>query len=64
MFDIDDSVPPGWLAMRYTVRVESGAPEADVMRVIDHADKHSSILYGFRTALWVERSVEITAPSG
>lgn len=63
MLDIDDSVPPGWLAMRYAVRVESDAPEADVMRVIEHADKHSSLLYGFRTALPVERRVQITAPS-
>ncbi len=64
MFEIDDSAPPGWLAMRYTVRVESTAPEADVQGVIDKADQHSSLLYGFAKPLPIERTVQISAPTG
>jgi uncharacterized OsmC-like protein len=63
MFDIDEGVPPGWTAMRYTVRVESDAPEAEVLRVLDHADRHSSLLDGFSRALPIDRSVHISAPA-
>ena len=59
MLGLDDAVPPGWTGLRYTVRVESPAPEADVQRLIDEADAHSSILYCFARPLDVQRSVEI-----
>lgn len=39
---MSDDVPPGYLAMRYIVTVKSSASEADVMRVLDIADKYSS----------------------
>ena len=39
---VDDDVRPGYTAMRYIVRVSSPAPEADVRRVIDTADRYSS----------------------
>ena len=63
MFDLDASVPPGWLSMRYTVRIESAASEADVLRVLDHADAHSSLLDGFSRALPIDRAVQISAPA-
>ena len=61
MYGVDDSVAPGWGAMRYVVRIESSAPEADVMRVIDYADAHSPLLDDFARALPVTRDVQITA---
>lgn len=39
---VDDAVRPGYGAMRYVVRVDSPAPEDDVRRVIDTADRYSS----------------------
>lgn len=38
---IADDVPPGYLQVRYRVTVTSPAPEADVQRVLDIADKYS-----------------------
>ncbi len=39
---VDDSVRPGYTAIRYVVRVTSPASEEDVRRVIDTADRYSS----------------------
>ena len=63
MFGLDKSQPPGWGAMRYIVRVESSAPEADVQRVLDHADTLSPLLDDFARALPVTREFHITAPT-
>ena len=63
MFGIDDSVPPGWGAVRYVVRIESTAPQADVQRVIDTADKHSPLLYDFSRPLSITRELHISAPA-
>jgi len=61
---IDPSRPVGWSAMRYTVHVESNAPAAEIEALLDHADKHSSILYAFANPIPISRSVKITAPAG
>ena len=63
MFGIDDSVLPGWHAMRYAVTVASSAPDADVRRVLDEADAHSSLLDSFARAVPVSREVKITTPA-
>ena len=63
MFGLDRSKPPGWGAMRYIVRVESSAPEAEVMRVIEHADTLSPLLDDFARALPVSRELHITTPA-
>ena len=63
MFGLDKSQPPGWGAMRYIVRVESSAPEADVLRVLDYADALSPLLDDFSRALSVSREVQIAAPA-
>ena len=39
---VSDDVHPGYTAMRYIVTVKSPAPDADVLRVLDMADRHSS----------------------
>jgi hypothetical protein len=49
--------------MRYIVSVESDAPEADVMRVLDKGDRYSSLLHGFREPIPVEREVRLTQPT-
>lgn len=62
MYGIDDSKPAGWSAMRYTVNIESPAAESEINELIDYADNHSSLLYGFTRPIPVERQVNITAP--
>ena len=53
-------LPAGWTGLRYTVRVKSPAPEADVLRVLDEADAHSPLLDDFSRALKIDRQVQIT----
>jgi uncharacterized OsmC-like protein len=53
-------VPPGYLEVRYVVRVESSAPEADVRRVLDEAEAHSPYLDVFRRAQSCVRTVELS----
>ncbi|MGB2695354.1 MAG: OsmC family protein [Dehalococcoidia bacterium] len=62
MFGIDDSVRPGWTGLRYVVIVESSAPEADVLRLLDEADAHSPLRDDFSRAMTVGREVRISAP--
>jgi uncharacterized OsmC-like protein len=63
MFGLDDNVSPGWGAVRYVVRIESSAPEAEVQRVVEYADKLSPLLDDFRRPLPVTRELHITAPA-
>ena len=63
MFGIDKSKPPGWGALGYVVRIASAAPEADVQRVLDHADSLSPLLDDFARALPVSRELHITTPA-
>lgn len=58
MLYIDDR-PPGFVALRYKVYIESPAPEDEIMRVIEETDKHSPVLDDFRRAIPVKREVEI-----
>jgi uncharacterized OsmC-like protein len=60
---ISDEVPPGYTQVRYTVTVASQAPEADVRRVLDTADRHSPYRDVFARAHDVRREVRIV-PSG
>jgi uncharacterized OsmC-like protein len=54
-------VRPGYLQVRYIVTVESDAPEADIMRVLDEADAHSSYIDVFRDPGDLRREVHIVA---
>lgn len=58
---VSDDVLPGYSAMRYVVRVESSAPEADILRVLDTADRYSSYRDDFMRAVPLAREVQITA---
>jgi uncharacterized OsmC-like protein len=59
---VDPEVRPGYLEMRYTVRVESPAPEGEVLRMLDQADRASSYVDIFSRGVPVRRTVEIQAP--
>ena len=58
---ISDDVPPGYTQVRYIVTVASHAPEADVQRVIDTADRCSPYRDVFARAHDVRREVHIRA---
>ena len=60
---VSDDIPPGYLAMRYVVTVDSSASEADVMRVLDTADRYSSWRDDMTRALPLTREVRLTARS-
>ena len=55
-------VPAGYRQVRYIVSVESDAPEADVLNVLDQADAHSPYLDVFTRALDVRREVRVAQP--
>ncbi|HWD90033.1 MAG TPA: OsmC family protein [Mucilaginibacter sp.] len=52
-------VPPGYLDIRYSVTIDSDAPEEDIMRMLDEADKHSPYLDVFSRAQTCMRQVNI-----
>jgi uncharacterized OsmC-like protein len=55
-------IPAGYSEFRYSVRVESDAPEAEVTALLDEADERSPVLDAFRRAQRVVRSVVVTRP--
>jgi uncharacterized OsmC-like protein len=55
--------PPGYRQVRYVVTAQSPAPEADVLRVLNTADAHSSYLDVFARAQDVHREVRIQQPA-
>jgi uncharacterized OsmC-like protein len=59
---VDDEVPPGYLEMRYVVTVESQAPEADILRVLDIADRHSSWRDDIVRPVPLHRTVRVVSP--
>jgi uncharacterized OsmC-like protein len=60
---VSADVHPGYSEMRYVVRVESQAPESDVLRVLDTADQHSSYRDDFSRAIPLRRQVKLTTPT-
>jgi uncharacterized OsmC-like protein len=58
---IADDVPPGYLQVRYRVTVTSPAPEADVLRMLDLADKYSPYRDVFARAHDVRRETTVIA---
>jgi uncharacterized OsmC-like protein len=61
MYGIDDSVPPGWPAVRYTAVIGSPAPEERVRHLVETADRHSPILDDLRRAVPVRGEHRIAA---
>jgi uncharacterized OsmC-like protein len=56
---VADDVPPGYLQVRYRVTVKSPAPEADVQRMLDIADKYSPYRDVYARAHDVRRETKI-----
>lgn len=56
---IDDSIRPGYSDIVYVVTVDTDAPEADVHRLLDTADRYSSWLDDLRHPVPVSREVHI-----
>lgn len=63
MFGVDDSVPPGWGAVRYTTVISSPAPPERLRELVETADRHSPILDDLRRALPVTGELRIAAPT-
>lgn len=62
LFGTVEAVPPGYLEVRYTVTVDSEAPEQDILRVLDEADNHSPYLDVFSRGQTCIRKVQIFSP--
>ena len=62
-YDLAD-VPMGYEEIRFVVKVESDAPEADVMRVLDEADAHSPYFEVFTRPMRLRREVRIGVKQG
>lgn len=60
LFGVSDS-PPGYLEVRYTVTVETNAPDSDVQRVLDEGDAHSPYLDVFKRAQTCRREVRLVS---
>jgi uncharacterized OsmC-like protein len=56
---IDDTIRPGYTNMAYVVTVDSEASDADIHRLLDAADRHSSWLDDLRNPVPVSREVHI-----
>ena len=68
--DVDDggmfassNSPAGYTEIRYLVRVESDAPRADIIKVLDIGGEHDTYLDNFARAIPCVRSIEIIAPA-
>lgn len=55
-------VSPGYTALRTIVTVESSAPDAEIMAMLDEADRYAHLLSVARDAVPVTREVRIIAP--
>jgi uncharacterized OsmC-like protein len=60
---VADEIPPGYTQVRYIVTVSSRAPEEDVRRVIDTADRYSAYRDVFSRANDLRRELRIVAGS-
>ena len=61
---VSSEVRPGYLEIRYLVRIESSAPEGEVLRVLDTADKYSTFVDVFSNGVPLRREVQISASAG
>ena len=64
MYGVDDSVSPGWPAVRYTAVISSPAPEERVRELVETADRHSPVLDDLRRAVPVSGELRIAAAKG
>lgn len=62
LLGIHKDVPPGYTEVRYTVTIESDAPEQEIMRLIEEGDNRSPYLDVFSRAQTCIRNVKIVSP--
>ena len=60
---LSDEVPPGYTEVRCTVIVTSGAPEADITRLVETAEKYSPYFDVFARETPVRRQLRIVEPA-
>jgi uncharacterized OsmC-like protein len=58
---VSPDIPPGYLAVRYVVNVESPAGEDEVMRLLDTADRYSSWRDDYERSIPLQREVRISS---
>ena len=58
---VDDTVRPGYGEMRCVISIESDAPEADIRRLAETAERHSSWLDDLRHPVPVTSSVQLNS---
>jgi uncharacterized OsmC-like protein len=58
----DANVAPGYSEVRYTVTIESEAPEEEVLKMLNDADQHSPYLDVFGKKQNCKREVHIISP--
>lgn len=58
LFDVDNT-PAYWSAISYHISVESDAPEADIMRVLDKAHRQSHVRGDFEHPHHLKRKITI-----
>ncbi len=61
MFGVDDSIAPGWGAVRYTVVIDSPAPAERIRELFETADRYSPILDDLSRAIPVAGELRIAA---
>ena len=61
IFGTSDAAP-GYSEVRYRVKIQSSADEADIVRLLDEADRHSPYRDVFTRPQHLVRQVEIIAP--
>ncbi len=61
LFGTTTDVQPGYLEVRYTITIESDAPEEDILKMIDEADIHSPYLDVFSRSQKCVRQVHIVS---
>ena len=57
----DKNIPPGYLEVRYTITIESDAPEEKIIQMLDDGDKHSPYLDVFLRPQKCIRKVNIVS---
>ncbi len=63
MLSMEAAARPGYSEVRYHVRVESSAPEADILRVLDEGDILSPYRDVFSAETPMKRTVSIQSPT-
>ena len=63
MLSMESAARPGYSEVRYHVRVESSAPEADILRVLDEGDVLSPYRDVFSARTPLTRTISIQSPT-